>query len=58
MQLRTLSIFRCATALLATICGSYSLPAQVLYGTLTGNVTDPSFAAVPRLNRSEHEHER
>jgi len=47
MKLRTLSILRFATVLLAVACASHVLDAQVLYGSLTGNVTDPSGAAVP-----------
>src|ERR1039457_5959348 len=42
-----LSIFRCATVLLALVCASQLGDAQVLYGSLTGNVTDPSSAAIP-----------
>src|ERR1035441_6595332 len=42
-----LSIFRCATVLLALAFGSQLGDAQVLYGSLTGNVTDPSSAAIP-----------
>jgi hypothetical protein len=47
MQARTLLIFRCATLLIALACTSHMLDAQVLYGSLTGNVTDPSSAAIP-----------
>src|ERR1039458_733804 len=47
MKPRTLWIFRCATVLLALACAFRTLDAQVLYGSLTGNVTDPSSAAVP-----------
>jgi hypothetical protein len=47
MKPRTLRIFRCATVLLALACAFRTLDAQVLYGSLTGNVTDPSSAAVP-----------
>src|ERR1022692_2737935 len=47
MKPRTLLIFRCATALIALACASPTLDAQVLYGSLTGNVTDPSSAAIP-----------
>ena len=47
MQARTLLIFRCATLLIALACTSHVLDAQVLYGSLTGNVTDPSSAAIP-----------
>ena len=53
MKLRTLSILRLATVLAAVACTSHVLDAQVLYGSLTGNVTDPSgppFPA-PRLKR-------
>src|SRR3954451_9034103 len=34
-------------ALLLTLTGSPIASAQVLYGTLTGNVTDPAGASVP-----------
>src|ERR1022692_4599867 len=47
MKPRTLRIFHCATVLLALSCAFRTLDAQVLYGSLTGNVTDPSSAAVP-----------
>ena len=47
MQARILLIFRCATLLIALACTSHMLDAQVLYGSLTGNVTDPSSAAIP-----------
>jgi hypothetical protein len=47
MKQMSLSIFRCATVLLALACASHVGDAQVLYGSLTGNVTDPSSAAVP-----------
>src|SRR5260370_36052699 len=47
MQARALLIFRCATLLIALTCTSHMLDAQVLYGSLTGNVTDPSSAAIP-----------
>jgi hypothetical protein len=47
MKLRTLLMFRCAAVLLALACASRIADAQVLYGSLTGNVTDPSSAAVP-----------
>src|ERR1039457_3847543 len=47
MKPRTLRILRCATVLLALACAFRTLDAQVLYGSLTGNVTDPSSAAVP-----------
>src|ERR1039458_9365286 len=47
MKPRTLRIFHCATVLLALACAFRTLDAQVLYGSLTGNVTDPSSAAVP-----------
>src|ERR1022692_482893 len=47
MQSRTLFMFRCAILLLALACVSRLADAQVLYGSLTGNVTDPSSAAVP-----------
>ena len=49
MQARTLLIFRCATLLIALACTSHMLDAQVLYGSLTGNVTDPSSAAIPGI---------
>jgi hypothetical protein len=47
MTQRTLLSVRCVTVLLviALTCGVSS--AQVLYGSLTGNVADPSNAAVP-----------
>ena len=38
---------RCAIGFLALAAAISSANAQVLYGTLTGNVTDPSSAAVP-----------
>src|SRR5260370_37856390 len=47
MRLRTRSILRFATVLLTVACAFPVLDAQVLYGSLTGNVTDPSGAAVP-----------
>jgi hypothetical protein len=47
MQSRTVFMFRCATLLLALACVSRFADAQVLYGSLTGNVIDPSSAAVP-----------
>jgi len=47
MKQMYLSIFRCATVLLALACASHVSDAQVLYGSLTGNVTDPSSAAIP-----------
>src|SRR5450432_1651758 len=47
MNRRTLLIFRCATVLIALACASRIVDAQVLYGSLTGNVTDPSSATVP-----------
>ena len=47
MKQMYLSIFRCATVLLALACASHVGDAQVLYGSLTGNVTDPSSAAIP-----------
>src|SRR5450631_1257605 len=47
MKQMYLSVFRCATVLLALACASRLADAQVLYGSLTGNVTDPSSAAVP-----------
>src|ERR1017187_1864945 len=40
-------IVPCAALLLAMACISSVASAQVLYGSLTGNVTDPSGAAVP-----------
>jgi hypothetical protein len=40
-------MLRFATLLIALACASPSLDAQVLYGSLTGNVTDPSSAAIP-----------
>jgi hypothetical protein len=49
MKLRTPSIIR-LTALLLLLTSAYSvLQAQVLYGSLTGNVIDPSGAAVPNV---------
>src|SRR5947209_4482275 len=41
------SALRCAIVLFAFCVAIPSGSAQVLYGTLTGNVTDPSSAAVP-----------
>src|SRR5579884_1638543 len=35
---------------LLTLLGAYKLHGQVLYGSLTGNVTDPSGAAVPKAH--------
>jgi hypothetical protein len=46
MSMRTLSSILCATMLLAMAVTGVS-NAQVLYGSLTGNVSDPSNAAVP-----------
>lgn len=40
-------ILRFALAIIVALSGSVSVPAQVLYGSLTGNVTDPNGAAVP-----------
>src|SRR5260370_17399075 len=49
MKLRTPSIIR-LTALLLLLTSAYPvLQAQVLYGSLTGNVIDPSGAAVPSV---------
>ena len=46
-----MSFFRCVASGLAVLVGilllSSTAQAQVLYGSLTGNVTDPSGAAVP-----------
>src|ERR1039457_867250 len=47
MQSRTLFMFLCAILLLALACVSRLADAQVLYGSLTGNVSDPSSAAIP-----------
>src|SRR5438874_968474 len=47
MKTRTLSVVRFVTLMVALIGASFALKAQVLYGSLTGNVTDPSDAAVP-----------
>ncbi|MDP3000775.1 MAG: hypothetical protein Q8N47_25045 [Bryobacterales bacterium] len=41
----------CCGAVLAMLCASGTVTAQVLYGTLTGNVTDPSGALIPRNRR-------
>lgn len=48
---RSMSMSRFQVALLTSLLafsGAYKLNAQVLYGSLTGNVTDPSGAAVPK----------
>jgi len=50
MTTRTLFIVRCAVALLAVIWAGSVCHAQVLYGSLTGNVTDPAGAAVPGVH--------
>src|ERR1035438_612405 len=47
MKPRTRFKYCSAAVLLALACASRTLDAQVLYGSLTGNVTDPSSAAVP-----------
>src|SRR5450759_4225172 len=47
MKPKTLFVFRCATLLIVLAGASRIVDAQVLYGSLTGNVTDPSSAAVP-----------
>ena len=43
-------IVPCAALLLAMACISSVASAQVLYGSLTGNVTDPAGAAVPGVH--------
>lgn len=44
---RRLFMMRCFVAVLAVILAYSSAQAQVLYGSITGTVTDPSGAAVP-----------
>jgi hypothetical protein len=46
MTKRTVLII-CCGMVLAMLCASGTATAQVLYGTLTGNVTDPSGAVIP-----------
>src|ERR1700677_4916918 len=48
MNSRTRLGFQCALALCATMTVSQIGRAQALYGSLTGNVTDPSSAAIPQ----------
>ena len=50
MTTRTLFIVRCVVALLTVIWAGSVCHAQVLYGSLTGNVSDPSGAAVPGVH--------
>ena len=50
MTTRTPFIVRCAVALLAVIWAGSVCHAQVLYGSLTGNVSDPTGAAVPGVH--------
>src|ERR1035438_2819312 len=50
MTTRTLFIVRCAVVLLAVIWAGSVCQAQVLYGSLTGNVSDPTGAAVPGVH--------
>jgi hypothetical protein len=47
MKMRNQSIIHCAATLVIMACVGGTANAQVLYGSLTGNVTDPSSAAVP-----------
>jgi hypothetical protein len=47
MTARTPFIVRCAVVLLAVVWAGSVCQAQVLYGSLTGNVSDPSNAAIP-----------
>jgi len=47
MRTGTRSIIQCAFAVLIAATTANPGHAQVLYGSLTGNVTDPSSAAVP-----------
>jgi hypothetical protein len=47
MGKRTLFTIRCAAALLAILWACGAANAQVLYGSLTGNVVDPSSAPIP-----------
>jgi hypothetical protein len=48
MNTRTRLGFQCALVLCATLVMNQIGRAQVLYGSLTGNVTDPSGAAIPK----------
>src|ERR1017187_6316657 len=50
MTRRNPFIVRCAVALLAVIWAGSVCHAQVLYGSLTGNVSDPTGAAVPGVH--------
>jgi Carboxypeptidase regulatory-like domain len=50
MTTRTPFIVRCVVALLAVIWAGTVCHAQVLYGSLTGNVTDSSGAAIPGVH--------
>lgn len=47
---RGLCLIRCALVLLAVASTGRFASAQVLYGSLTGNVTDPAGAAVPGVH--------
>src|ERR1700684_3085387 len=47
MNKRTRLGFQCALVVCATMATSQIGRAQALYGSLTGNVTDPSSAAAP-----------
>ncbi len=47
MGKRTLFTIRCAAAVLAILWACGAANAQVLYGSLTGNVADPSGAPIP-----------
>jgi hypothetical protein len=50
MTKRGLCLIRCALVLLAVASTGRFAAAQVLYGSLTGNVTDPAGAAVPGVH--------
>jgi len=50
MSRRNLCTIRCTIAALLLILACQVGNAQVLYGSLTGNVTDPSGAAIPNSN--------
>src|ERR1700692_1396127 len=47
---RNLCMIRCSMAVLFLMLACGVGNAQVLYGSLTGNVTDPSGAAIPDAN--------